>query len=174
MAASSLSLPAWPKRGELPIPPPPREQEQQRHDEGRRARARDNDDEAQQQHEEEEDMGLAPEVTDVVAALGVLAQRLHSSSNAPPSIRADQRGHKRRRPQGGAPSPAPPSLPVVLQHQLYTVLDDATAVDVELEALRRQNFVRLFKLLTQRQADVAVCLTSAYLARVSKCWVEVG
>jgi len=173
MAASSLSLPAWPKRGELPVPLPPREHEQQRHDEGRRARPRDNDDEAQQ-HVEEEDMGLAPEVTDVVAALGLLAQRLHSSSNAPPSIRADQRGHKRRRQQGGAPSPPPPSLPVVLQHQLYTVLDDATAVDVELEALRRQNFVRLLKLLTQRQADVAVCLTSAYLARVSTWWVEVG
>jgi hypothetical protein len=55
--------------------------------------------------------------------------------------------------------------PVVLQHQLYTILDDHTAVDVELEDLRRRNFVRLLRLLTLRQ-DVAVLLTSTYMARV--------
>ena len=93
------------------------------------------------QEDSDNDDHDVPELTDVAAALALLVRRFY-------------------------PSPGPPAAcPVVLHHQLYTVLDDHTAVDVELETLRRQNFVRQLRLLTLRQ-DVGVLLTSTYLARV--------
>lgn len=178
------SLPAWPTRGERkrPLPFPsdlltdaaaaaPNNGQPQR-----RARVQQEEAEAQAEDEQDEDACLAPEMTDLVAALGLLAQRLYAPLAA---AAAGGGGGKKKQGQRGAmavaaaaaagrlpPPPPPPLLPVVLQHQLYSVLDDATAADVELESLRRQGFVRLLKLLTQRQADVAVCLASAYLARV--------
>jgi hypothetical protein len=46
------------------------------------------------------------------------------------------------------------------------VLSDRTAVDQEVEELRRQNFLRQLRVQTSR-GDVGLALTQAYLARVS-------
>lgn len=79
-------------------------------------------------------------------------------------------------PRAGAPSSAgaacaPCKLvpaPVVLKHQLYTVLADRTATDRELELLRSQGFVRAFKLNTPTHDEV-VMLASDYDQVVRWC-----
>ncbi|KAM3575414.1 hypothetical protein VYU27_002638 [Nannochloropsis oceanica] len=105
----------------------------------------------------------APELTDVAAALSLLIQRYYLQPHTQGQSRGTTR-HARtitRHPSSSLTA----CCPVVLHHQLYTILDDHTAVDVELEDLRRRNYVRLFRLLTLRR-DVGVILTATYVARV--------
>ncbi|EWM25891.1 uncharacterized protein Naga_100054g24 [Nannochloropsis gaditana] len=87
-------------------------------------------------------------LSDVVAAILLLIQRFYQGTSTNDSRRLKME-----------------NCPVVLQHQLYTVLDDHTSVDVELEDLKTSNHVRLFRLLTLRR-DIGVLLTSTYKARV--------
>jgi hypothetical protein len=47
----------------------------------------------------------------------------------------------------------------------YTVLDDASGADMELERHRRQNVLRHFKMKSQAD-DVALLPTSTYITRV--------
>ena len=55
----------------------------------------------------------------------------------------------------------------------YTVLNDATAVDLEIDSLRRQNFIRMLRLMTTK-GDVGLVLTSTYNKRVSPSDTEAG
>ncbi|CAM9130965.1 unnamed protein product [Ectocarpus sp. 12 AP-2014] len=57
---------------------------------------------------------------------------------------------------------------VVLQHQIYTVLENRTAVDVELTGMRKENVLRTFRLGTGRE-DWGVMSTAHYLRVISNC-----
>ena len=160
-----MSLPPWPSRtrggGATITSPaalsssPPSASSSSSSGRKRRRTQTDQDHERQDTDENDDnnDEPLAPELTDVAAALSLLVQRFHQPPNQG-STHASS-----------SSSSALAGCPVVLQHQLYTILDDHTAVDVELEDLRRRNFVRLLRLLTLRR-DVGVLLTSTYVARV--------
>lgn len=53
-----------------------------------------------------------------------------------------------------------PPVPLVLVHQLYSVLEDRTAVDTEVEEAREQGRIRLLKLTSSK--DVVVALEKDY------------
>eukprot|EP00752_Nemacystus_decipiens_P006137 g5535.t1 len=55
---------------------------------------------------------------------------------------------------------------VVLQHQIYTVLENRTAVDLELTAMRKENVLRTFRLGTGRE-DWGIMSTEHYLRVIS-------
>eukprot|EP00903_Cladosiphon_okamuranus_P016658 g15361.t1 len=55
---------------------------------------------------------------------------------------------------------------VVLQHQIYTVLENRTAADLELTAMRKDNVLRTFRLGTGRE-DWGVMSTEHYLRVIS-------
>ncbi|CAB1117281.1 unnamed protein product [Ectocarpus sp. CCAP 1310/34] len=57
---------------------------------------------------------------------------------------------------------------VVLQHQIYTVLENRTAVDVELTGMRKENVLRTFRLGTGGE-DWGVMSTAHYLRVISNC-----
>ncbi|CAH9051229.1 unnamed protein product [Cuscuta epithymum] len=55
--------------------------------------------------------------------------------------------------------------PFVLQSQLYCSIKDRTQVDRELESLKREKMVRIFKLYTGRD-DRAIMLLEEYLSQI--------
>lgn len=172
-----MSLPAWPPRtrgggatitfpssaaaaAAAPSPPSPSSSTRRR----KRPRSRpEQNQEQQDSNANDNDEPYAPELTDVAAALSLLIQRFHHQPHAHGQSQGPTM-HARTITRHSSSSLLA-CCPVVLQHQLYTILDDHTAVDVELEDLRRRNFVRLLRLLTLRR-DVGVLLTATYVARV--------
>lgn len=56
-----------------------------------------------------------------------------------------------------------PGPPLLLKSQVYNILKDRTAVDRELDQLRRQNTIRMFKLLSGKD-DYALLPTAEYVS----------
>ena len=53
--------------------------------------------------------------------------------------------------------------PIVLQHQLYTLMHDSSMVDEEVERLRRGGKIRLFMVQTKGPSAAGILLTEQYL-----------
>eukprot|EP01083_Nonionella_stella_P039079 106256_1 len=54
-------------------------------------------------------------------------------------------------------------MPVLLLHQLYTIVKDRTEVDREIDSMKRRNEIRLFRLFSTGTEDYAAVFTEDYL-----------
>ncbi|CAM9971280.1 unnamed protein product, partial [Sphacelaria rigidula] len=99
---------------------------------------------------------------DTMAAILTLQQQFYGEKKPSP-------GKRRGSGENGSTGRGRARTGLVLQHQIYTILQNRTAVDLELTTMRKDNTLRTFRLSTGRE-DWGVMSTEHYLKLVSKAF----